>query len=59
VNEAPGVQALKYAFASDKRQEVWIDSRGIPVQFRTVENGTPIDFVLTRETLATLAALPQ
>jgi hypothetical protein len=48
-----------YAFASDKRQEVWIDSRGIPVQFRTVENGTPIDFVLTRETLATLAALPQ
>jgi hypothetical protein len=48
-----------YAFASDKRQEVWIDERGVPVQFRSVEDGTPIDFVLTHETLATLAALPK
>ncbi|MBI3517260.1 MAG: hypothetical protein HY060_24770 [Proteobacteria bacterium] len=48
-----------YAFASDKRQEVWIDQRGVPVQFRTIENDTPIDFVLSRETLASLAALPR
>lgn len=28
------------------RQEVWLDSAGIPVMFRSVEDGTPIDFVL-------------
>ncbi len=44
-----------YEISSDKRQDVWIDARGIPVKFRTVENGTPIDFELTRETLASLA----
>src|SRR5260221_5863625 len=48
-----------YSFASDKRQEVWVDQRGVPVQFRTIEDGTPIDFVLSRETLASLAALPK
>jgi hypothetical protein len=47
-----------YAFVSDKRQEVWLDDRGIPVMFRTYENGTPIDFELSRETLAELAAAP-
>ena len=47
-----------YAFASDKRQEVWIDTRGIPVLFRTFENGTPIDFELSGGTLAELAAAP-
>jgi hypothetical protein len=46
-----------YAFASDKRQDVWLDSRGIPVMFRTIENGTPIDFVLSHEALSSLAAL--
>ena len=28
------------------RQEVWLDSGGIPVLFRSFEDGTPIDFVL-------------
>ena len=28
------------------RQDVWLDSEGIPVLFRSVEDGTPIDFVL-------------
>ena len=28
------------------RQEVWLDSAGIPVLFRSFEDGTPIDFVL-------------
>jgi hypothetical protein len=32
------------------RQEVWLDSEGIPVMFRSFEDGTAIDFVL--ETLA-------
>ena len=30
----------------DKQQEVWLDSREVPVMFRTVEDGTAIDFVL-------------
>ena len=28
------------------RQEVWLDSKGVPVIFRSFEDGTPIDFVL-------------
>lgn len=28
------------------RQEVWLDSDGVPVLFRSFENGTPIDFIL-------------
>ena len=28
------------------RQEVWLDSEGVPVLFRSFEDGTPIDFVL-------------
>jgi hypothetical protein len=28
------------------RREVWLDSQGVPVKFRVVEDGTPIDFVL-------------
>ena len=28
------------------RQDVWLDSEGIPVLFRSFEDGTPIDFVL-------------
>jgi len=32
--------------SGDKRQEVWLDNRKIPVMFRTVEDGTPIYFVL-------------
>jgi Family of unknown function (DUF6134) len=33
---------------TDKHQVVWIDDHNVPVAFRTVEDGTPIDFVLTR-----------
>ncbi len=36
----------------DKRQEVWLDNRGVPIMFRSVEDGTPIDFVL-QTTVAT------
>jgi len=28
------------------RQDVWLDSKGIPVLFRSYESGTPIDFIL-------------
>jgi uncharacterized protein DUF6134 len=33
---------------TDKHQVVWMDDHNVPVAFRTVEDGTPIDFVLTR-----------
>jgi hypothetical protein len=51
------VPVRHYTIATDKRQDVWVDARGIPIVFRSVENGTPIDFVLSRERVAALAAL--
>ena len=40
------VSARHFVVTGDKRQAVWLDSREIPIMFRTVEDGTPIDFVL-------------
>ena len=31
----------------EKQQEIWLNDRGVPIRFRSIENGTPIDFVLT------------
>lgn len=61
------VHARHFVVDGDKRQEVWMDSRDIPVMFRTMENGTAIDFVLkapgkehpTTETAAKPAAVPE
>lgn len=49
VNGAP-VSARHFVVNGDKRQEVWLDSREIPIKFRTFEDGTPIDFVLQNPT---------
>ena len=40
----------QYEIDSDKRQFAWFDDRGVPMAFRTVEDGTPIDFVLSQAT---------
>jgi hypothetical protein len=48
------VPVRHFSYASDKTQDVWVSERGIPLQFRTIENGTPIDFTLTQESLAAL-----
>ena len=40
------VSARHFTVMGDNREDVWLDARGIPVLFRTVEDGTPIDFVL-------------
>jgi hypothetical protein len=40
------VSALHFTVTGDKRQEVWLDRRKTPIMFRTVEDGTPIYFVL-------------
>jgi hypothetical protein len=37
----------EYDVITDKHQVVWMDDHNVPVAFRTVEDGTPIDFVLT------------
>ncbi len=46
------VAVRHYEFQTDKHQEVWVDRHGIPVRFRTVEKGDPIDFVLIPQQVA-------
>ena len=46
------VSARHFIVTSVKRQEVWLDDREVPIMFRTVEDGTPIDFVLRNDTAA-------
>jgi hypothetical protein len=45
VNGVP-VAARHFVVTGVRRQEVWFDDGKIPVMFRVVEDGTPIDFVL-------------
>jgi len=40
------VSARHFVAMGDRRQEVWLDNREIPVRFRSVDYGAPIDFVL-------------
>jgi uncharacterized protein DUF6134 len=46
------VTARHFVVSGDKRQEVWLDNREVPIKFRTIEDGTPIDFVLQNATAA-------
>ena len=46
------ISARHFVVMGDKREDVWLDNRKIPVMFRTIENGTPIDFVLQNPTAA-------
>ena len=46
------ISARHFAVTGANREEVWLDSQGIPVMFRPVEDGTPIDFVLQKAALA-------
>jgi hypothetical protein len=55
------VSARHFIVEGVTRREVWLDDRGIPVRFRIVDNGTPIDFQLQNTTVSpgtTFAALP-
>lgn len=38
----------RFDIQSDKQDYVWIDAQGVPVAFRTVERGDPVDFILIR-----------
>jgi hypothetical protein len=51
------VSARHFIVMGDKRQDVWLDNQTIPVMFRTVENGTPIDFVLQNATAEATAPM--
>jgi hypothetical protein len=44
------ISGRRFSVVGATRREVWIDDHGIPVMFRVVENGTPIDFVLRNAT---------
>lgn len=46
------VTARHFIVTGDARQDVWLDDGGIPVMFRSVEDGTPIDFILQGSPLA-------
>jgi Family of unknown function (DUF6134) len=42
------VVATRHFMAHGEReQEIWLNDQDIPIMFRSVENGTPIDFILT------------
>jgi hypothetical protein len=45
----------RYDIVGSKHDSVWIDDRGLPVAFRTEEDGSQIDFVLTRPPLSEAA----
>ena len=47
VNGVP-TKVRHYRIDGEKRQDVWLDGRGVPVMFRTVENGESVDFILAR-----------
>jgi hypothetical protein len=40
------VAVRHFGVDGDNHEDVWLDARGIPVMFRTIEDGTPIDFML-------------
>lgn len=45
-----GTRRLRqYEIVTDKHQFVWLDAHGTAVAFETPENGTPVEFVLTRQ----------
>jgi hypothetical protein len=43
-----------FEIATDKRQDVWLSPRDVPLHFRTEVGGTPIDFTLAPDTVAAL-----
>jgi hypothetical protein len=53
------VPVRHFQLFTDKHLDVWLDRSGVPVRFRTEVAGTPIDFVLTHGTVASLGLGPQ
>ncbi len=40
-------QLHHYDVISEKHQQVWVDDKGVVVAFRTEEDGSPVDFILS------------
>ena len=47
INGVP-TKVRHYQIIGEKRQDVWLDDHGVPVMFRSVENGETVDFILAR-----------
>jgi hypothetical protein len=41
------VAARHFIAHGEREQEIWLNDQDVPIMFRSVESGTPIDFVLT------------
>ncbi|MEN3975711.1 DUF6134 family protein [Emcibacter sp. SYSU 3D8] len=41
------VTTRHFTAQGEQLQETWLNDRGVPIIFRSAENGTPIDFILT------------
>jgi hypothetical protein len=54
--DGAAVSLRHFVVTGFNREDVWLDSAGIPVMFRSFENGTPIDFVLQNALGAAVAA---
>lgn len=46
------VSARHFAVDGENHGDVWLDDLGNPIMFHTVEDGTPVDFVLQDTTTA-------
>jgi len=44
--EGVPLRVRHFIVTGDKRQDIWLDDNHVPVMFRSMEDGTPIDFVL-------------
>ena len=45
--DGKAMRLRRYDIVDTSRQSVWFDDRGTPVAFRTVDDNTPIDFILS------------
>jgi hypothetical protein len=45
--DGKALQLHRYDVVGTKRQAVWLDDKGVAVAFRTEEDGSPVDFILT------------
>ena len=41
------VATRHFTAQGERQQETWLNDRDVPIMFRSTENGTPIDFILT------------
>lgn len=45
--QGSAVAVRHFMARGEREQEIWLNDQDVPIMFRSVENGTPIDFILT------------